>query len=107
MKGYEIVGYWKTQDQAYCFLCGKQLNVPKYTIYPACDYYNCGGFCELEFGPCFFEVATLCEECAKDPVVYVGDMCYELDGPMARDTDCFGEDDYFEDPMDEAYYPAV
>ena len=108
MKGYEIVGYWNTQNMTYCFMCGKQAFWFRYTVYPACDWYNAGGFCNLEFGACIFEAFPLCDDCAEEPVIYVGDMCLDIGGPMERDTDVYGEDDYYwEDPMDDAYYPAV
>ena len=104
MEGYEIVGYWK--HPKYCFLCGEKLDYPKegYGFYPYCDHYNPGGFCTIPFGDCIFGKELLCEKCkdAREQGIYVGDLCYEIGGPMEiYEREKYGYEDeefYYEYP---------
>ncbi len=73
-----------------CLLCGKKIAYEKCRpIYPGCDYYNPGGFCQKQgMGMhCVFEDDQVCFDCiekGESPVVYVGDACLDVQEATGR-----------------------
>jgi len=64
-----------------CWLCSKRIFGLWYPLWPACDYWDPGGFCMKNgFSSCWGEGLPLCKECDQREAggIYLLDACMEF-----------------------------
>ena len=80
-----------------CFSCGRKIFGTWDELWPACDYWDAGGFCIKDgtMDKCWGEGEPLCKKCARHQPIYLLDACMEFWEPEELDD--------YEQVMDE--YP--